>query len=227
MPEEFPKKIAEAISLPLTLDKFGLYAISITARCGALSSGEDLRVEIDDMRFREVPSNGKLQLFNIPPAWNGAQLKGLAKTVVYILKLDRGEHFLTFVPTNGAIIDGYKVEWIENTKAVSFSLEAKAEDVDRRPWYTFALIDLPLEAVAADVSVGWHLWDGDDVKLIVDNKAEENTKSKLWKYWVWHASPKQILTGLKREQKMFVKEFSQGVHYVEFWADKTPTFGRG
>ena len=78
-------------------------------------------------------------------------------------------------------------------------------------------------SLTADISVSWHFLDGDDVKLIIDNRIEENTNSKLWKYWLWSARPWQMFSGVKREVKTSQPNLPQGIHYIEFWADKTPT----
>lgn len=106
---------------------------------------------------------------------------------------------------------------------IVFDLSEQAEDGDKRPWYTFALIDLPLLALKADISTKWHFLDGDDVKLIVDNNIKPNSESKKHHDWVWSAQP-VLFSKPKREQKEFTENLPVGTHYVEFWADKTPTF---
>src|SRR3989344_8127205 len=88
---------------------------------------------------------------------------------------------------------------------------------------TFALIDLPLQLTSADITIAWHSLDGDDVQLMFNGDVMENLKSKRWKNWIWHADPKQVLSGARREKKEFSKQLSKGIHYIEFWADKTPT----
>lgn len=79
----------EVIHKPLThrftLSRAGLVAIIIRARCRSRNQtaekiDENLRVEINGLRFRELPPEKYTQLFNIPPACNGAELKGLEKT---------------------------------------------------------------------------------------------------------------------------------------------------
>jgi len=199
MVDPFPIKITKSLSHTISVEQFGLYAVSITARCQGkrffgLGKEQNLRLEINGIQFREIPPEKNIQLWNIPPAWNGTELRGLSKTITFILPL----HVEDF-----------------NEKA----------EGDKRPWYTFAFINLPLSALEADVSTQWHFLDGDDVKLIVDNTIEHNLESKKHRDWLWSAKP-AIFSQPKREEKAFTKNLSVGIHYVEFWADKSPTLHR-
>ena len=222
------KKITQLDTIDFLVDTFGLYAISIKARCQSgkllgLWGGENLRVEIDNIRPREIPPVDKPQYVDIPPAWNGTTLKGLAKTVIFLLPLNKGNHTLKLIPTRSALIETYHITSVQNIRETAFHLDEQAEDGNRRPWYTFVLIDLPLESLTADVAVDWHFFDGDDVKLIVDGRIEQNGKSILWRHWIWHAKPGQIFSGPKKETRTFTTQLPKDIHYLEFWADKTPT----
>ena len=220
MDKNFPQKITDNAQTEFTVDEFGLYAISITAGC---EKNHDLKVEIDEKQFREIPDEKSIQTYNIPPAWNGAELKGLKKTVIFLLKLNKGKHTVKFFPKTEAVLESFSCDIISDYQKIDSNLELQAQDGDRRPWVAFILSDLPLESVTAEASVSWHWFDGDDVKLIIDNEAEENSSSKRWKYWAWHASPLRIFSGSQREQKTFSKNLPQGTHCIEFWADRTPT----
>lgn len=227
MLDKFPEEILKNTDIVFSVDTFGLYAIYITARCKSSEQSEShenetLRVEIDDLKLREIPPLDKPQYNKIPPAWNGTELKNLAKTVTFIVTLNAGEHVLHFYPTPEAVIERWSCQLIENTRDIFFNLDDTAEEGDKRPWYTFALVDIPLDTLTAEASVSWHFLDGDDIKLIVDGEIETNTASKLWRNWIWSARPWQILTGPKRDTKTFVKHLPRNIHYVEFWADKTP-----
>jgi len=202
------------------VDSFGLYAIEIVAQC---EKKNDLKVGIDDIQFREIPPEKNIQSYNIPASWNGTNLKGLSKTIFFILTLNKGKHTLTFTPRNSAIIEGWSYGLLTNTNTINFENLPQVEDGDRRPLYSFILIDTPLKSISADVSVSWHRFDGDDVELIVDNQIEQNTKVRFWKNWVWHSSLRQIFTGTKRESKTFIKNLDLNTHYIEFWTDRTPT----
>lgn len=220
MLEQFPKRITQETSFTFSISQSGIYGITITARC---QTDEDLRVEIDNLKLREIPEAQKPQYHNISPSWNGAELKGLTKIVIFILKLNKGEHTLKFTPIKSGVIDEYKIEKILDLQKIQFNLGIQAEDGDRRPWLTFALIDLPLELLSADVSVKWHFLDGDDIKLIVDGQIKQNPKSILHKNWVWTASILKKFFGKEREEKTFTENLNPEIHYIEFWADKTPT----
>lgn len=221
------RQITKITEDTFTIDTFGLYAVSITARCKSgkqtgMKGGENLRIEIDDVKLREIPPLDNKQYFDIPSTWNGTDLKGLAKTIIFLLSLNKGDHTLTFIPNPSATIESYAITPIQDPQNISFDFNAQAEDGDKRPWYTFALIDLPLQFTSADITVAWHSLDGDDVKLMFDGDIMEHLKSKRWKNWIWHAEPKQTFSGVKREKKEFSKQLSKGIHYIEFWADKTP-----
>ncbi len=220
MPEDFPQTITSRTQEKFTLSESGLYAIRITARC---KGKNDLRVEIDNQLFRDIPPEKNIQKFDIPPAWNGAKLKGRPQTNIFLLQLDEGEHVINFIPEGLAKVEEFSYWQIKDPTQIEFNLEQQAEEGDKRPWFTFALVNLPLRSIEAEFTVNWHYFDGDDVKLIIDNAIEKNSTSLFWKNWLWHARPDQLLNGPKKEQKIVTKDLSKGIHYIEFWADNTPT----
>lgn len=220
MPEDFPKQITEKTQEKFAVSELGLYALSITARCKAKNY---LRVEIDGRLFREIPPKDNIQKNTVPPAWNGKKLKGRSQTNIFLLQLDKGEHIIAFIPQGQAKVEKYNHWQIEDPIRIEFNLDQQAEDGDKRPWLNFVLVDLPFKSIAAEATVNWHYFDGDDVKLIIDNEIEKNSSSILWRNWLWHATPQQIFKSSKKEQKTVVKNLNSGTHYIEFWADKTPT----
>ncbi|HOZ03225.1 MAG TPA: cell wall hydrolase [Candidatus Woesebacteria bacterium] len=220
MREDFPQTITAKTKVKFAISESGVYVISITARC---KGKNDLRVEIDNQLFREIPPKDNIQKFDIPPAWNGTKLKGRSQTNIFLLQLDEREYVVDFIPEGRVTIEKYSYWQIEDPTHVEFNLDQQAEEGDKRPWYTFALVGLPLKSIEAEVTVDWHYFDGDDVKLIIDNAIEKNSSSLLWKNWLWHATPGQLLSGPKREQKVITKDLPKGINYIELWADKTPT----
>lgn len=220
MPEDFPQAITSRTQEKFTIGESGIYAISITARCNGKN---DLRVEIDDQFFRETPPKENIQKFDIPPAWNGTKLKGQSQTNIFLLQLDEGEHVIDFIPEGQAKVEKFSYWQIEDPTHIEFNLDQQAEEGDKRPWLTFALVDLPLKSIEVEATVNWHYFDGDDVKLITDNQVEKNPSSRLWRNWVWHATPGQLFSGPKKEQKTFNRDLQSGIHYIEVWVDKTPT----
>lgn len=227
MVDSFPIKVTASFAHTISVDQFGLYAISITARCQGkrffgLWKEQNLRLEINGSQFREIPPEKNIQLWKIPPAWNGTELRGLSKTVVFILPLNVEDYTFKFFTSPEAIIEKFEYKLLPDVRNIFFDFSEQAEDGDKRPWYTFAFINLPLESLKADMSTEWHFLDGDDVKLIVDNNVKPNPESKKYHDWVWSAKP-AFRSEPKREEKAFTENLPVGTHYIEFWADKTPT----
>lgn len=82
MSQDFTKIITIDTQVKFEISTSGLYAVKITARC---NRKDDLRVEIDDQFFREIPPENNVQKYDVPPAWNGTKLKGKSKTNIFLL----------------------------------------------------------------------------------------------------------------------------------------------
>src|SRR3990167_1897019 len=171
MPEDFPQTIMTKTQVKFEISISGLYAIIVTARC---KRKNDLRVEIDNQFFREIPSEKNVQKYDVPPAWNGTKLKGKSQTNIFLLHLGVGEYSVNFIPKGSVQVESYDFWQVPDQTKIELNLELKAEKGNGRPWVTIALIDLPLKSIAAEMSLSWHLFDGDDVKLIIDNEIEKN-----------------------------------------------------
>lgn len=226
MIDSLPKKVTSNFSHTISIEQFGLYAVSITARCQRkgflnLRKEQNLRLEINGTQFREIPPEKNKQLWKIPPAWNGTELKGLSKTIVFILPLKVENYTFEFFAEPEATIEKFEYKLLPDLQNITFDLNEQAEDGDKRPWYTFAFINTPIATVKADVSTQWHFLDGDDVKLIVDNNIKANPDSKKHHDWIWATKP-ALFSKPKQEEKTFTENLPVGTHYVEFWADKTP-----
>ena len=132
----------ECLSHKIKIEKSGLIAIFVSARCKSKKQiksniDEDLRVEINNLQFREIPAIKNKQLFNVPSTFNGSKLKGLKKTVVFLTVLNKGEHVVNLIPRNSAFVESIEVKELSGTQEVKFDLNEQAENGDRRPWYTF------------------------------------------------------------------------------------------
>jgi len=224
----FSKTIKDKFNHLFSIEQFGLYAITLVARCRSAKQigqkgEEDLWVEIDGRRFREVPARAKPQYQDIPPAWNGSQLNGLSKTVVFLLLLDPGEHKLVFIPDNEAIIEKEpQIKLVSNYHQINFNIAEQAEDGNRRPWFAFALIDLPLKSFSADITVNYRFRDSDDVKLSIDGEIKKNNLSILHRSWLWSANILTKFFQRERQKKTFEENLGKDVHYIDFWADRIP-----
>jgi hypothetical protein len=231
--QKFNKRIQENFDYEFEVSKRGLYSISITARCCSgkqikQRGGEDLRIEIDNQSFREIPSEKNTQLYNIPPAWNGTKLEGLKKTVVFVLWLEKGNHKITFIPNKGAFLEDLEINLIKNTSVIEFSPEEQAEDGDTRPWYVFVLVNLPLRFLTVKATTRWRFLDSDDIKLIIDGKIQkpEGFFSK-WRNWLWSGSIfKKLLQKETQTKTIETNLKGKEIHYIEFWADRTPILHR-
>lgn len=225
----FPKTIADKFIYSFSVQEFGLYSVTVVASCRSAAQaeqkgGEDLLVEIDGRRFREVPAQAKPQYQDVSPAWNGSQLKGLSKTVVFLLLLDSGEHEIVFIPDNGATLEAEPhIKFTTEYQKIIFNIEEVAKDGDRRPWFTFALIDVPLKSFSADITTHYRFRDSDDAKLLVDGQIQKNIFSILHRDWIWSANILTKIFNVERKKKAFEENLSAGVHYIDFWADRMPT----
>lgn len=222
------KKINERFDYAFPVSESGVYAISIAACCQSGAqiqkrNGEDLHIEIDGRAFREIPAVSRPQYQDIPVSWNGTKLKGAKQTIIFILNLTEGEHNIAFIPQEGAVIEHEpRIQLVKDLTNIEFSLEEQAENGDRRPWFTFAFIDLPISSFSVDASVRWHWRDGDDIKLIIDGEVQKNTASVFHRNWLWSSFPFQR----KRREKTFSPALPKGIHYIELWADRMPTLHR-
>ena len=186
---------------------------------------DDLTVLLDGREFPK--QNGKRGLFDGEVAWNGNSLKGLTKTNVFIMQLEKGEHFLEFLTDNKPVLERIKVEQLAQNQdltriqEIQYHMEEDnpAEDGNRRPWLTIVLIDSALKSLQIRANVNKYPGTGedDDLKLIIDGEVQENFRSKAHKKWLWCGRSAE-----GESEVMLTPDLAQSVHYVEFWADKMP-----
>ena len=190
---QLKKKITESYQHTINISKAGLVAIFVSARCKSKEQiesriDEDLRIEINNSRFREMPPEKNIQLFDIQSAFNGSKLRGLKKTVIFLTVLNKGENIISLIPRNNAFIEEIEVRELAGKQELEIEIEDKAEDGNRRPWVTLVLIDLPLKYLIADITAKWRFRDSDDVQLVIDNKIQKNQFSFLHRNWLWSGS---------------------------------------
>jgi hypothetical protein len=223
------KKIVGTFEYDFNVMQDGLYSIAITARCKSsaqlgIQGGEDLVVDINGRTLREVPPIDRPQYQNIPSAWNGTKLKDLKKTIIFLVVLTKGNHRLSFTAIPSATLEHEpQIKDIADGTRTTFPLDDVAEDGDRRPWYTFALIDLPLKSFSVDITASWRGVDHDDAKLIVDGVVKRHPAALLHRYWLWSGSLLNKLLGHERQLKAFQGSLPKAIHYIELWADRMPT----
>jgi len=189
--------------------------------------GEDLRVEINKSAYREIPPRKNIQLFNIPPSFNGSKLKGLKKTVVFLTVLNKGSHVVNLIPKDTAFIEEIRIQELKDRQDVELKLGDIAEDGNNVPWYTFVLADLPLSCLSAEIIIQKRFFDSDDIKIIVDGKIKRNKRGGKYKFWYLIGGLLRWLIRLKegerkKEKAVFNEFLDIGLHYIEFWSDRTP-----
>ena len=220
------KKIKKEDSHKLTAPETGFYQVILEAGAAAgpklnLRGRHDLKVALDGRQLREIPARKNAQYYNIPPAWNGTHLKGISKIVILLTKLTKGDHWLKFIANETAILEKEPElkKIAKPNQAFKVIENLKTEERNRQPWITIALLDLPLNFMDVSVTCEKRRLDSDDVKLIIDGEIQKNEKAKIWgRNWFWQG---RQLKG-QTETKRFYLNLPQEIHYLEFWADRTP-----
>ncbi|PIP67410.1 MAG: hypothetical protein COV79_05380 [Parcubacteria group bacterium CG11_big_fil_rev_8_21_14_0_20_41_14] len=227
MSTKIKRKIIAPYIHAFEIEKSGLVAISVSARCKSKeqiksNTDEDLRVEINHAPLRELLPEKNIQQFNIPCAFNGSKLRGLKKTVVFLTVLEKGGHEIILIPNNSAFVEEIQVQSYPGNQNPQIEVNEQAEDGDRRPWHNFVIIDLPLKSGSIKAGVQYYKYDSDDIKLIVDGHVYTREDSRLHKFWLWAGSllgktPKRVVV-----EKEFETHLLPNTHYIEMHADKTP-----
>jgi len=126
------------------LDNKGLYLIEIIASCKfwkqnllkiiSFFKDDNLTVKINEIKFPKL--NGKRGLFNGEVAWSGSNLKGLSKTNVFVIYLEKGNHIIHFLAKQKPFLESIKISQIENAKNVVYipTKNNPAQDGNRRQW---------------------------------------------------------------------------------------------
>jgi hypothetical protein len=226
--KEADREITEKYSEDFTLENDGLYLIEIIAsakswRQNLISfrsffNDDDLLAEIDGRDVFKL-SNGSRGAKE-KTGWNGNQLKGLSQTVLIALKLVKGKHNLSLLPDQSPCVKFLRIFKAEDENFIPYVPERNnpAQAGDRRQWLSYVLVDLAVKSLTISARVDKKGSDDDDLKLIIDGKAEKNLEDKAHDYWYWCG---KILKG---EEKEFKKEMnlSKGNHHIELWADNSP-----
>ena len=226
--EKFKKIVSQGFGFEFGIAAEGLYLIEISARARSEkqigdneTDDDDLRIEIDGRKFAQPGE--PVRYFDGPAAFSGGQLHNLKKTVVFLYQFSEGKHVLAFVPDREPTLEEIKIyqPQIDGGK-INLELNQQAEDGDRRDWYAFALIDLPLKEISIELTCQKRKWDRDDVKIIIDGQTRRNLKNGIRRFWYWLGA---FFDG-KSQSDTFAVNLTKGIHYIEFWADRMPTLNR-
>jgi hypothetical protein len=222
--EKFHKRVTKQFGWEFNITEEGLYIAEISARArGEKQIGpkqtddDDLRIEIDGRKFSQIKNQ---RYFDSPAAFSGGKLHNLKKTVFFLIYFSHGKHTITFVPDRKPRLEEVAIKFAGSTLSqVDLVLNEQAEEGDRRPWITFVLVDLPLEKIEAEIKTERRFFDSDDVKILIDGKIKRNTRNLFWKFWFWAGS---FFSG-ETKTEIFETRMAAGLHYIELWADRTPS----
>jgi len=211
------------------VDNSGWYAISVSARVksekqrGAeATDDEDLRIEIDGQKFPKLDNSERY--LDSPTAFSGGQQKSTLKIVYFIIYLKGGKHNLSFIADEGAQIEKVEIDILSIFPEISLDLNLKAEERDRSPWITFSFVNAGISSFTVKATTNWRFRDGDDIKIIVDGKIKKNNFSVFYRNWIFSSSVLKKIFGKETDEKTFEENLPiANLHYVEIWADQTPT----
>jgi len=219
------KKITQPENINFDVKTKSLHLIQIAAKTQSErqlsgTDDEDLRIELNHQKFPQLTNENRY--FDSPAAFSGGTSKGLTKTIYFLVWLDTGPHTLRFIPDIGATLNELNIRQISNSAQLdelTLQVDNQAENGDRRDWITFVLVNTALTSFTPELTLQRRFLDNDDVRVIIDGdtkKKHHNLRQKLW-YFV-----ASLIKG-ESQKKKFTINFSSGLHYLEFWADRTPT----
>ncbi len=227
--ENLNLKIQDNYSYTFEIQETGTYFIEIIASAKSwwqnikslksFFQDDDLTVKIDNIEFPKL--NGKKGLFDGEAAWNGNNLKGLSKTNIFLINLNKSAHRLNFLSDKNPILESIALYKIDETE-INYIPEKNnpAQDGNRRQWMTIIPVNVPIKKlnIKANAKNYPEKKDDDDIKLIIDGNIQKNETEKSHKNWFWCG---RVSNG---QEKGFNQElnFESGLHYIELWADGVP-----
>jgi N-acetylmuramoyl-L-alanine amidase len=180
---------------------------------------DDLAVKIDGIEFSKL--NKKRGLFDGEAAWNGNNLRGLSKTNIFVVNLDKGVHNLEFLFDEEPTLESIAIVK-HNEAEINYIPEENnpAQDGNRRQWMTIIPVNVAIKNLSVIASAGKNIGsnDDDDIKLIIDSTIQTNETEKSHKNWFWCG---KILNKAEKEFSRALN-LERGLHYIELWADKSP-----
>lgn len=227
---EFKRRIEKQESLWFNPEKDSWYVITISARCnpgqrnkwwlsfkGLLEDILNLHLDDDDLRV-EIDTNVKFP-FNSPASFSGTKMLGELKTVVFIVHLSSGKHQIKFIPDGSPFIDEVNVKILDDNKRFTEYFGLTGEGENYYSWFTFALVNLPLNSIttSAKVSKIKQEIDDDDLKIAIDGVVQKKEgQHHPYSYFCGFTSNGRETT--------FKKEISlmRSNHTIEFIADNFP-----
>ncbi|MBI3443742.1 cell wall hydrolase [Candidatus Woesebacteria bacterium] len=207
------------------------HLIILTARAkskkqtqGNPSDHESLTIEIDGKLYPKLAD--PKDTLDSPAAFPGSKLSNLTKTLYVLTFLKGKNHHVTLTthkPQDTATFERLEVYTLNLDQELTIQVENQAEDGDRRPWVTIVLDRLPLLSVIPRITYARRKRDSDDIKIIIDGKTQTNLLGSI-KHFLWRYVGSRLpwVSPTKTEAETFTVNLSQGLHYLEFWADRMP-----
>ncbi len=225
----FNQIVKDGFSYGFVAAKDGLYVIEILASAKSwwqnlrsftsFLKDDNLALTLDGLSYGKL--NKKKGLFDGEAAWNGNNLKGNTKTCVMAVYLEAGSHTLKFLSSQNPFLQNLVI-WFADDKILSYAPTQNnpPQDGNRRQWVTIVFPDSSIKhlLVTAKGTNYPGTNDDDDIKLIIDGQIQKNESERAHIDWFWCGRT------LEGAEKTFDKEINlpQGLHYLEFWADKQP-----
>lgn len=216
----------------ISFSSFSSYhLIAVTARVRSekqlgqnATDDEDLTVKLDEKKI--FPRFNSDKLIDSPAAFSGGRLYNLAKTVYFLTFLKGKNHTIilkTDNPSRTATFESFQIYTLGLNQRLSLEPKLQAEDGDRRPWITFALDTIPLRSIATTITYSRRKRDSDDVKIKIDGKTQGNVLANIQHFlWRFAGSFLPWSSPIKTKTETFMVYLPQGLHYIEFDADRMP-----
>ncbi len=230
--EDGQKRVIEGQEKINFYSSSSLHLIVVTARVKGekqldqqSTDDEDLTVQVDGKSFPKLSSSNNL--VDSPAAFSGGKQHNLSKTVYFLTYLSGRDHEIILKadqPPNTATIESVKIYTLSLDKELIIDVKNQAEDGDRRPWLTFAFDNMLLRSVTPTITYSRRKRDSDDVKITIDGIVQENVLKNI-KHFLWRfVGSILVKDSSMTETETFTVNLPKGLHYVEFWADRMPTF---
>lgn len=194
--EKISTQISDQYVWNFTIPKNGVYIVSISARCKnwlqnykLLFNDDDLAIQIDDYLFAEI--KGKKREFVSSGSWNGNEIKGDIKNVLFILPIKTGEHQIRFWVDGHPILEEIKIYKVDESE-----IDLMASDIITSGKFLDVIFkNLKIEKleVKAKAEINSNL------EIKIDGKTEKNSKYKRFEKWYWYG---QELKGKNKDYIM-------------------------
>lgn len=214
-----PTHLKKPLVISFSAESSNWHSIAVSARVKSekqrgqsFTDDEDLNISIDEDAFEKAAN------------FSGGVQRNTLKTVYFVRHLTKGVHTLTLRPDEGAAVERIEVSEVDNLSPFHLELNLQAERRDGRPWITFVFSNVTLKQFTIKGKTEWKPFDGDDLKIVVDGIVKQNLLSLLHRHWVFASNIFRKFFNKEGFERTFYENLPQkDNHYLEIWADETPT----